>query len=89
MDERTRQPYPSDLSDAQWEQLAPLIPPKVGKGRNRTVNLREAMNAILYVLRTGCQWDCLPRAPSTQQYCCRHGIHLLNLYITFVGYKKR
>ena len=61
MDERTRQPYRSDLSDAAWEQLAPLIPPKVGKGKNRTVNLREVMNAILYVLRTGCQWAYLPR----------------------------
>ena len=50
MDEGTRQPYPSDLSDAQWGQLAPLIPPKVGKGRNCTVNLREVMNAILYFL---------------------------------------
>jgi len=55
MVEGTRQAYPSDMSDAQWEQLAPLIPPKVGKGRDRTVNLREVMNAILYVLRTGCQ----------------------------------
>ena len=61
MVEGTRQPYPSDMSDAQWEQLAPLIPPKVGKGKNRTVNLREVMNAILYVLRTGCQWAYLPR----------------------------
>jgi putative transposase len=61
MSEGTRQPYPSDMSDAQWEQLAPLIPPKIGKGKNRTVNLREVMNAILYFLRTGCQWVYLPR----------------------------
>ena len=61
MVEGTRQAYPSDMSDAQWEQLAPLIPPKIGKGKNRTVNLREVMNAILYFLRTGCQWDYLPR----------------------------
>ena len=61
MSEGTRQPYPSDMSDAQWEQLAPLIPPKIGKGKNRTVNLREVMNAILYFLRTGCQWAYLPR----------------------------
>ena len=61
MVEGTRQAYPSDMSDAQWEQLAPLIPPKIGKGKNRTVNLREVMNAILYFLRTGCQWAYLPR----------------------------
>jgi len=61
MSEWTRVGYPSDLSDAQWEQLAPLIPPKVGKGRNRTVDLREIMNAILYFIRTGCQWQYLPR----------------------------
>ena len=46
MSEGTRVGYPSDMSDAQWEQLAPLIPPKVGKGRNRTVDLREILNAI-------------------------------------------
>ncbi|MCL2118448.1 MAG: IS5 family transposase [Planctomycetaceae bacterium] len=61
MSEGTRVGYPSDMSDAQWEQLAPLIPPKIGKGRNRTVPLREVMNAILYFLRTGCQWQYLPR----------------------------
>ena len=36
--------YPSDMCDAEWEQLAPLIPLKVGKGRNRTVDLRGIMN---------------------------------------------
>ena len=60
MSEGTRKAYPSDLSDAQWGQLAALIPPKVGKGNKRTVNLREVMNAILYFMRTGCQWDYLP-----------------------------
>jgi putative transposase len=55
-----RKPYPSDLSDDQWNILEPLIPPKVGKGETRKVNLREIMNGILYFLRTGCQWDYLP-----------------------------
>ena len=57
MSERTRRGYPSDMSDAEWEQLAPLIPPKVGKGKNRTVNLREVMNAPFSskkTLRTFC-----------------------------------
>ena len=39
MNEGTRLGYPSDMCDAEWEQLAPLIPPKVGKGKNRTVDL--------------------------------------------------
>lgn len=60
MSDTTRKPYPSDLTDAQWEIIAALIPPKVGPGENRKVDLREVINGILYVLRTGCQWDYLP-----------------------------
>jgi len=56
----TRKPYPSDLTDDQWNLLAPLIPPKIGKGEDRKIDLREAVNGILYVLRTGCQWNYLP-----------------------------
>lgn len=56
----TRKVYPSDLSDEQWAILQPLIPnPKHG-GRPRTVDMREVMNTILYLNRTGCQWDMLP-----------------------------
>jgi len=54
-----RKPYPSDLTDAQWEIVRPLIP--VYKlGRPREVDLREVVNAILYLNRSGCQWDMLP-----------------------------
>jgi putative transposase len=54
-----RKPYPSDLTDAQWEIVRPLIP--IYKlGRPRKVDLREVVNAILYVNRSGCQWDMLP-----------------------------
>ena len=60
MTEMPRKAYPSDLSDAQWNILAALIPPKIGRGENRKVNLREVVNAIFYQLRTGCQWDYLP-----------------------------
>ena len=60
MPERTRKPYPSDLTDEQWSILIPLIPPKIGRGENRKVNLREVFNAILYLVRTGCQWNYLP-----------------------------
>ena len=53
--------YPSDLSDAEWELIAPMIPPAKRGGRRRTVDMREVLNAILYVLETGCQWRALPK----------------------------
>ena len=52
--------YPSDLSDAEWALIAPLIPPAKRGGRRREVDVREVMNGILYVLETGCQWRALP-----------------------------
>jgi putative transposase len=55
-----RKPYPSDLTDDEWQLLETLIPPAKGGGRKRIVNMREVMNAIYYVLKTGCQWDYLP-----------------------------
>ena len=53
--------YPSDLSDAEWVLIAPLIPPAKHGGRHREVNVREVLNAIFYVLSTGCQWQALPK----------------------------
>jgi transposase len=53
--------YPSDLTDAEWALVAPLIPPAKRGGRPRTVNLREVLNAIFYVLSTGCQWSAVPK----------------------------
>ncbi len=56
-----REPYPTDLTDAQWARIAPLIPPAKPGGRRRTVNVRQKIvNAILYFIRTGCQWRNLP-----------------------------
>src|SRR5207245_7482793 len=55
-----RRLYDTDLTDAQWAILGPLLPPPPGGGRPRTTDLREVLNAILYVLRTGCAWDLLP-----------------------------
>jgi transposase len=52
--------YPSDLSDAEWALVSPLIAPAKRGGRPRTVNVREVLNAIFYVLSTGCQWNALP-----------------------------
>src|SRR4051812_27409414 len=57
---QTRRLYETDLTDAQWEILNPFLPPPPGGGRPRTTDLREVLNAILYVLRTGCAWDLLP-----------------------------
>ena len=55
-----RKPYPSDLTDAQWQELAPLLPAAKPGGRPRTVDMREVINAILYVLRSGCTWRMVP-----------------------------
>src|SRR6266852_4560255 len=53
--------YPSDLSDAEWALVASLIPPAKHGGRRRSVNVREVLNGIFYVLSTGCQWKALPK----------------------------
>ena len=54
-----RKPYPSDLTDQQWAIIEPLIPVNA-VGRPRTVDMREVLNAIFYLNRSGCQWDMLP-----------------------------
>jgi putative transposase len=55
-----RKPYPSDVTDAQWQLLEPLLPPDPGGGRKRTTDRREVVNAILYVGKNGCAWRALP-----------------------------
>ena len=60
MDATARKPYPSDLTDGQWELLAIVIPNAKPGGRPRSSNMREIVNAMLYLNRTGCQWDMLP-----------------------------
>ncbi len=52
--------YPSDLTNAQWQLLAQRIPPAKPGGRFRTINMREVVNGILYLVRTGCSWRQLP-----------------------------
>jgi putative transposase len=54
-----RKPYPTDLTDQQWAIIEPLIPVNA-TGRPRTVAMREVLNAIFYINRSGCQWDMLP-----------------------------
>jgi transposase len=53
--------YPSDLTDAEWVLIEPLIPPAKRGGRKRTVTVREVLNGLFYVLSTGCQWGALPK----------------------------
>ena len=57
-----RKAYPSDLTDEQWSLLEPLLPPdRMDRvGRPREADLREVVNAILFINRSGCQWDMLP-----------------------------
>jgi putative transposase len=55
-----RKPYPSDLTDAEWSILEPLIPPAKLGGHPRTTNMREVLDAILYLVRSGCAWRALP-----------------------------
>jgi transposase len=53
--------YDSDMTDEEWSLVGPLIPPSKRGGRKREVNVREVLNAIFYVLWTGCQWKALPK----------------------------
>jgi putative transposase len=55
-----RTPYPSDLSNEQWSLLQHSIPPALPGGRDREVDMREVINGILYLSRTGCSWRSLP-----------------------------
>lgn len=53
--------YDTDLSDAAWAMVAPVLPAARPGGRPRTTDVRAVVNAIFYLLRTGCQWRLLPR----------------------------
>jgi transposase len=58
---RVCQRYDSDLTDEEWALVAPIIPPGKRGGGKRTVNIREVLNGIFYVLWTGCQWKAAPK----------------------------
>ncbi len=55
-----REPYRTDLTDAQWKLIKPLIPPPRPGGRPRSTDIREVLNTLIYQDRTGCQWEMLP-----------------------------
>jgi putative transposase len=73
-----RKTYPTDLSDEEWKYIAPHMPRPKGHGRPRMHSLREILNAIFYVLRSGCQWRLLPhdfpRWPTVYHYFRKWGI---------------
>ena len=55
-----RRPYGTDLNDAEWKLVRPLLPPPQTRGRPRETNPREVLNALSYLLRSGCPWRPLP-----------------------------
>jgi hypothetical protein len=59
-DRQENEAYPSDLTDEEWERIAPLMPRALTRGRRRTVEFREVINAVRYLVRSGCGWGMLP-----------------------------
>jgi len=59
--DRSKLRYPSDLTGEEWSQVAPLIPPAKRGGNKRTVDVREVVNGLMYILSTGCQWRAIPK----------------------------
>ena len=66
--------YPSDLTDAEWAHIEPLIPPGKPGGGKRRVAIREVINGVMYILSTGCQWRALPKdLPPRSTVCSAPG----------------
>jgi transposase len=63
--------YPSDLTNAEWAIVEPMIPPARHGGPKRSVNVREVLNGIFYILWTGCQWKALPKRSAAKEYSAR------------------
>ena len=59
--DRSKLRYPSDLTDAEWAHVAPVIPPARRGGNRRHVDEREVVNGLMYILSTGCQWRAIPK----------------------------
>jgi putative transposase len=64
-----RKAYPSDLSEKQWELIRPLIPPEKWGGRTRSVDMRQVLNGIFYLLRSGCAWRAIPHNLASWSTC--------------------
>ncbi len=76
--DRSRLRYPSDLTEAEWGLVRPLIPPCKRGGRQRTIDLQEVVNGLMYVLSTGCQWRAVPRI-------CRHAARCTTTLVCGAG----
>jgi transposase len=61
--DRSRLRYQSDLTDAEWAHVKPLIPPAKRGGNRRQVDVREVVNGLMYVLSAGWQWRAIPKDP--------------------------
>ena len=59
--DRSRLRYPSDVADAEWALIGPLIPPAKRGGNKRTIDERAVLDGAMYILSTGCQWAALPK----------------------------
>ena len=59
--DRSKLRYPSDLTDAEWALVVPLIPPAKRGGNKRTIDVHEVVNGLMYILGTGCQWAAIPK----------------------------
>jgi transposase len=74
-DDRSKQRYPSDLTDEEWAIIGPMIPPAKHGGNKRTVVVRDVVNGLMYILSTGCQWASLPKdlppRSTVNDYFCR------------------
>src|SRR5438270_10126717 len=73
--DRSRLRYPSDLTDEEWALVKPAIPHAKRGGNKRTVDVREVVNGLMYVLSTGCQWRAIPKdlppRSTVNHYFCR------------------
>ena len=73
--DRSKLRYPSDVTDAEWVVLAPLIPPAKRGGNKRRVDERALVDGLLYILSTGCQWRAIPKdlppRSTLHRYFCR------------------
>src|SRR6267142_1402811 len=64
-----RKPYPTDLTDEQWKLVEPFLPDAKPGGRPRETDLREVLNALFYLVRSGCQWRMIPHEFPTWKTC--------------------
>jgi len=73
--DRSKLRYPSDLTHEEWALIAPVIPRAKRGGNKRTVDVREVVNGLMYVLSTGCQWRAMPKdlppRSTVNHYFCR------------------